>query len=51
MVYWKYVFIAGKIKSEIPKDVNMLCRIFPEGIADKAFPAASLARRRCFLTL
>ncbi|NOZ68257.1 MAG: hypothetical protein GXP46_03205 [Deferribacteres bacterium] len=30
-------------ESEIPKDVNVLCRIFPEGIADKAFPAASLA--------
>jgi len=34
--------------NEIPKDVNMPCEIFPEGIADKAFPAASLARWRCF---
>jgi len=31
-------------ESEIPKDVNMLCGIFPEGIADKAFPAGSPAR-------
>jgi len=28
-------------ESGVPKDVNMLCRIFPEGIADKAFPADS----------
>jgi len=35
-------------ESEIPKDVNMPCGVLPEGIADKAFPAASLARRRCF---
>jgi len=25
----------------------MLCGVFPEGIADKAFPAACLACRRC----
>jgi len=28
-------------EGEIPKDVNMLCKVFPEGIADKAFPAGS----------
>jgi len=39
------------MESEVPKDVNMLCRIFPEGIADKAFPAVSLARRRCFFAI
>jgi len=26
-------------RSEVQKDVNMPCGIFPEGIADKAFPA------------
>jgi len=26
-------------ESEVQKDVNMLCGVLPEGIADKAFPA------------
>jgi len=30
-------------ESEVAKDVNMACGIFPEGIADKAFPADSSA--------
>jgi len=30
-------------ESEIKKDVDMPCGIFPEGIADKAFPADSSA--------
>jgi len=33
-------------ESEVQKDVNMLCGIFPEGIADKAFPAGPPARMR-----
>ncbi|NOZ68964.1 MAG: hypothetical protein GXP46_06910 [Deferribacteres bacterium] len=28
----------------------MLCKVFPEGIADKAFPAGSPARSRYFFT-
>ena len=35
-------------ESEIPKDVDMPCGIFPEGIADKAFPPDSPARGRHF---
>ncbi|GEM_PF-6749815 len=35
-------------ESEIAKDGNMPCGICPEGIADKAFPPDSTARRRCF---
>jgi len=35
-------------ESEVQKDVDMPCGIFPEGIADKAFPPDSTARRRCF---
>jgi len=35
-------------KGEVQKDVNMLCGIFPEGIADKAFPAGSPACRQYF---
>jgi len=30
-------------ESEVQKDVDMLCGILPEGIADKAFPADSPA--------
>ncbi|NOZ67797.1 MAG: hypothetical protein GXP46_00780 [Deferribacteres bacterium] len=30
-------------ENEVPKDVNMACKVFPEGIADKAFPADSSA--------
>ncbi len=35
--------------SEVPKDVDMPCGIFPEGIADKAFPADSPAPPAMFL--
>jgi len=51
MGYWKYVIVAGSRESEIPKDVNMLCRVFPEGIADKAFPADSSARQQYSMPL
>jgi len=43
------MFLLREItESEIPKDVNVLCKVFPEGIADKAFPAGPPARRRYF---
>jgi len=38
-------------ESEVQKDVDMLCGILPEGIADKAFPADSPAPRRYFMQL
>jgi len=38
------MFLLQEItESEVPKDVDMPCGIFPEGIADKAFPADSPA--------
>jgi len=38
------MFLLQEItESEILKDVDMPCGIFPEGIADKAFPADSSA--------
>ncbi len=36
-------------ESEIPKDGNMPCGIFPEGIADKASPPDSCAPQAVFL--
>jgi len=45
------MFLLQEItKSEVPKDVNMPCGVFPEGIADKAFPADSSAPLAVFYT-
>jgi len=35
-------------ESEVQKNVHMLCGIFPEGIAGKAFPAGSSALSAVF---
>jgi len=43
MGYRNISLLQEVTESEVPKDVNMLCGIFPEGIADKAFPAGSPA--------
>ncbi|NOZ69185.1 MAG: hypothetical protein GXP46_08080 [Deferribacteres bacterium] len=39
------------MEREVQKDVNMLCGIFPEGIADKAFPADSSAPPAVFYVI
>jgi len=46
------MFLLQEItESEVPKDVNMPCKVFPEGIADKAFPADSSAPPAVFMPL